>query len=44
MKNENLTNYITPIVEVVNIETEQCILNSSNQTENVGTRHDDMDW
>lgn len=42
MKNENLTVYIAPIVEVVNIETEQCVLSGS--VENVGKRKEEIDW
>ena len=37
-------NYISPSVEVVNIETEQCILNGSNTIENIGNRKEDIDW
>ena len=46
MKKENLTNYISPNMEIVNIEVEQCVLNSSNggSIENIGNYNDDQDW
>ena len=46
MKIENLTNYISPNMEIVNIEVEQCVLNGSNgfSIENIGNSKDDQDW
>jgi hypothetical protein len=37
-------NYITPEIELVNIEIEQSILISSGNIENVGGRKEDQDW
>lgn len=39
---ENLTNYISPNVEIVSIEVEQCVLSASNEI--IGNRNDDQDW
>jgi hypothetical protein len=35
-------NYDTPTVVIMNIVTEQCILNGS--IENIGNRNEDIDW
>ena len=37
-------NYDTPTVVIMNIVTEQCILNGSNTIENIGNRNKDIDW
>lgn len=44
MKDCNRQHYVSPEMQVVNIEVEQAILNGSNTIENIGGRKEDIDW
>ena len=44
MKERKEQNYISPEVQVVNIEIEQAILNGSNTIENIGDTLPEKDW